>query len=799
MTRVHLHPPVKACHDSDEKVLQVEEGARSKDHVMLRGAESVESSVSRLHRTFISNPELYKEYQSSQREFFDFYAVGPLVVMMYTVAATRFNVEHLRTENSLLVAASALMIGNSCLFLPYVLLRMIAYYTPPDKRNWVSYKLCKSWLQLCYRGRIEDVVGILVTSCCGLCLLGRVSAGQCDATASVWSTQSCNPVADMHSIPGDQVILLYLLPLGVQCVMRGVSVQALVVCCLLSTFFVMLASVQVGGLIEAWTILYSLFFLIITLMVERLMIVIFMSGQATLASDKVSTTRAFEMLELSTGNERRLKQKEIFQLRSLMGNVAHDLKTPLHSIVADLEVLRLFMGQLEISNPDSMKSELHRDGCGVSVNVQSVFDSLTATCKFMAMAINRSQDFVKASNNIALVPALGTFEIQSAVAMSVNCMNHLQAARTIAVHPLDGNICSHVISDKHWLSENVLCLLSNALKYSDDGVVDLRMRLINIPSPNGVRRTSQLSHMEEPVEEEKAIDSSSMRFDDVASQRSSNAGGHSEISVCSNVDRSASAICGAKRRRMILVSVEDAGIGITEEARKNLFQSFQQAQRMAGGTGLGLYSLSKRVEALGGSNGVTGRSDGKQGSKFWFTFPYRPDEEAARLDAVHDNVSGIGDRLSLTLADFPRKRILLVDDSVTILKVTSRLLKMKGHEVQTAANGSLGLKMLKDAYLSQDFDMVLTDLQMPVMDGIEATRRYREFEAEQGLHQRDDSCCQTVRARMLIVGMSANSDSQSKEEAIESGMDYFLEKPFSHKDLCPILLSSQVEMSQTLC
>ena len=746
MTRVHLQPPEKASHDSDEKASHVEEGAKSKDHVILMGAESVESSVSRLHSNFMSNPELYKEYQSSQREFFDFYAAGPLMVIVNTIAATRFNVEHLRTENSLLVAATAAMIVCSCLFIPYALLRMIAYYTPPDKQLRVSYKLCKSWLQLCYRGRIEDVVGILVTSCCGLCLLGRVNAGQCDATASVWSTQSCNPVADMHSIPSDQVILLYVLPLGVQCVMRGVSVQALLVCCILSTFFVTLASVQVGGLIEAWTILYSLVFLIIMLMVERLMIVIFMSGKATLASDKLSNTRAFEMLELSTGNERRLKQKEIFQLRSLMGNVAHDLKTPLHSIEADLEVLRLFMAQLEISNPDSMKSELHRDGCGVSVNVQSVFESLTATCKFMAMAINRSQDFVKASNNIALVPALGTFEIQSALTMSVNCMNHLQAARTIAVHPLDGNICSHVISDKHWLSENVLCLLSNALKYSDDGVVDLRMRLINIPSPNGVRRTSQLSHMEEPVEEEKAIDSSSMRFDDVASQRSSNAGGHSEISVC------------AKRRRMILVSVEDAGIGITEEARKNLFQSFQQAQRMTGGTGLGLYSLSKRVEALGGSNGVTGRSDGKQGSKFWFTFPYRPDEEAARLDAVHDNVSGIGDRLSLSLSDFPRKRILLVDDSVAILKVTSRLLKMKGHEVQTAANGSLGLKMLKDAYLSQDFDMVLTDLQMPVMDGIEATRRYREFEAEQGLRERDDSSGQIVRARMLIVGMSANSD-----------------------------------------
>ena len=161
MTRVHLQPHEKASHDSDEKASHVEEGAKFKDHVILMGAESVESSVSRSRMTFISNPELYKEYQSSQREFFDFYAVGPLVVIVYTIAATRFNIEHLRTENSLLVAAFALVIVCSCLFIPYVLLRMIAYYTPPEKRNRVSYKLCKSWLQLCYRGRIEDVVGIL--------------------------------------------------------------------------------------------------------------------------------------------------------------------------------------------------------------------------------------------------------------------------------------------------------------------------------------------------------------------------------------------------------------------------------------------------------------------------------------------------------------------------------------------------------------------------------------------------------------------------------------------------------------
>jgi signal transduction histidine kinase len=73
------------------------------------------------------------------------------------------------------------------------------------------------------------------------------------------------------------------------------------------------------------------------------------------------------------------------------------------------------------------------------------------------------------------------------------------------------------------------------------------------------------------------------------------------------------------------VTVEDNGIGISEEARQTLFQPFKQAQRMAGGTGLGLFSLLKRVEALGGSCGVGSRIDGLEGSIFWFTFPYRCD------------------------------------------------------------------------------------------------------------------------------------------------------------------------------
>jgi hypothetical protein len=230
---------------------------------------------------------------------------------------------------------------------------------------------------------------------------------------------------------------------------------------------------------------------------------------------------------------------------------------------------------------------------------------MNASSQFMAMAINRSQDYMKASNNIALAPAMETFELQSALMMPLTCMRHLKQDRLIVVHPLATHICSNIISDKHWISENVLCLLSNAVKYSNDGTVDLRITIVN----NSTKWcNSQQSSMEQ----------------------------------------------------MVHVRVEDTGIGISEEKRNELFQPFKQAQRHAGGTGLGLFSLSKRIEALGGAVGVEPRSDNKQGSMFWFTFPYRP-----CLDTI---IFCSSSEIDVETTRYSR-RILLVDDSPSVLKV----------------------------------------------------------------------------------------------------------------------------------
>ncbi len=159
----------------------------------------------------------------------------------------------------------------------------------------------------------------------------------------------------------------------------------------------------------------------------------------------------------------------------------------------------------------------------------------------------------------------------------------LHANLSIQLAELPANVCPLLITDRHWLAENVLCLLSNAVKYSDGGAICIDVGLTYV-------RDQDLD-----------------------------AGG---ASSSSDADASSA-------RPMVRISVEDSGIGVPDAVRATLFQPFHQGQKMAGGTGLGLYSLRKRMEALGGRCGVASRSDGARGSAFWFEFPYRADPSAS--------------------------------------------------------------------------------------------------------------------------------------------------------------------------
>ena len=124
----------------------------------------------------------------------------------------------------------------------------------------------------------------------------------------------------------------------------------------------------------------------------------------------------------------------------------------------------------------------------------------------------------------------------------------------------------------------------------------------------------------------------------------------------------------------------------------------------------------------------------------------------------------------------PSLKILLVDDSILIQKTTARSLRKAGHAVEVAQHGSECLKMLELSQLAPSvfaFDLILMDLQMPVMDGYEATRRIRALEQSAG----EDSS-----PHILIIGVTANTESEARAECMESGMDGFMEKPLRVKE-----------------
>jgi CheY-like chemotaxis protein len=242
---------------------------------------------------------------------------------------------------------------------------------------------------------------------------------------------------------------------------------------------------------------------------------------------------------------------------------------------------------------------------------------------------------------------------------------------------------------------------------------------------------------------------------------------------------------------MLRVVVEDNGIGIDESSKAMLFQQFSQVQRTTvGGSGLGLYSLSKRSDAIGGSCGMDNRKGDHQGSAFWFEVPYSPDhsrpsipDQGQAFQPIPDQVSHIeqptlndGKVLSKTFTQslssdikdelLKPMRILIIDDSIAVVKMLSNKLKGSGHTTNTAKDGAEGLEKMKS--LCDDLDLVIIDLQMPIMDGIEATRLFREWELE------------CLRCPMLpIICSSANCSNEAKLRAITAGIDSVLPKPFT--------------------
>ena len=225
----------------------------------------------------------------------------------------------------------------------------------------------------------------------------------------------------------------------------------------------------------------------------------------------------------------------------------------------------------------------------------------------------------------------------------------------------------------------------------------------------------------------------------------------------------------------IQFSVQDSGIGMDAETLTRLFQPFAQADesttRKFGGTGLGLKISQDLVHAMGSEIQV--ESEPGKGSRFWFNLPVKPvpESDICPSKEVIPGSEMVGNAVELD-ADSPlHGHLLLVEDNRINQVVASRMLDKLGLTHDIANHGEEALEKLA----THAYDLILMDMEMPGMDGLEASIRIRAREAETGAK------------RMPIIAMTANAMHEDRERCLASGMDDHLPKPVERNKLGELL------------
>jgi signal transduction histidine kinase len=229
--------------------------------------------------------------------------------------------------------------------------------------------------------------------------------------------------------------------------------------------------------------------------------------------------------------------------------------------------------------------------------------------------------------------------------------------------------------------------------------------------------------------------------------------GHVELNV-ELVDRSGEAV-------RVLFRIKDTGIGISAEGKLLLFKEFSQSEssisRKYGGTGLGLAISKNLVSLMGGEIGV--ESELNKGSDFWFRLPLKEarikEIKNKRIDTVPKNL-----------------RILLAEDNPINQKVAKLTLKQFGLDCDVASDGMEAFNLHK----KNNYELVLMDMQMPKVDGLQATVMIRGYEKDH-----------LTGVQTYIVALTANAMAEDKQRCLMAGMNNFLSKPFTEMELGQVL------------
>ncbi len=242
-------------------------------------------------------------------------------------------------------------------------------------------------------------------------------------------------------------------------------------------------------------------------------------------------------------------------------------------------------------------------------------------------------------------------------------------------------------------------------------------------------------------------------------------------------------------------SVKDNGIGIPPNKLDIIFDSFSQVdgsiRRKYGGVGLGLSISKKLVELMDGRIWV--ESEVSRGSTFCFAVTLGLQQKAPLLISDREGVNGsyeIQEAKNTKSAEpnFSEKfrnniRILLAEDDLTSQKLVTSILNKTGYKVFVVSNGEAALETLE----RMRFDLIIMDIRMPVMDGLEATRKIRKQESETRYPDTRTSCFKSQFSSIPIIALTAHAFKNEREECLAAGMNDHISKPINKRELLEIV------------